>query len=589
MFLIEDAELPSGERAKLLDFGIAKLASAGITSTSVSSMGTPLYMSPEQWRSAAKVDGRTDAYSLGCVLFEMACGRPPFLADSMGEACAKHLTEAPPAPSSVVPGLPPAFDALVGRLLEKEAAGRPGMKEVMAALDAIAQALPAGAADRSGARLPAGPVPLTAATISTLPGVAATSVGRTGMAAGGPPPTLPPHASSQPAMPYPQAQAQTAAHAATQAAAQGPAHGAAQGPAHAGSPHPVYPPHAAAPMGQTTLGGAAGTPSGTEPRRGRRIVGWIAGGALVAGAAAAVIAVNAGGGGGGEGSGSQVAAISPAPDAAAPDAVSPPPLDAGLPDGGPPDAPDEAPVPRGDAVLVEASAMKRVAGDMPKGLHAQVSAYFCVDEKGEVTSIEVSVNLARKLADEVIATLERWRYAPYVRDGAALAACFPTQIGPRPATAPPKPPGAGAGSGSGKPPGAGAGSGKPPGPGPGSGSGKPPGPGPGSGSGKPPDPGPGSGSGKPPDPPGPPEQITLAEFQAAMKKLEAQIRRCRAKFPFRGPLRARVVVAPRGHVQSVAVLDAPGPGPTGCVRRPVNAARFPATQRGGMFDVSFPE
>src|SRR5689334_1240848 len=85
VFLVPDAELPSGERAKVLDFGIAKLGTVGITSTSVGSMGTPLYMSPEQWRSVAKVDGRTDAYSLGCVVFEMACGRPPFLAESMGE------------------------------------------------------------------------------------------------------------------------------------------------------------------------------------------------------------------------------------------------------------------------------------------------------------------------------------------------------------------------------------------------------------------------------------------------------------------------------------------------------------------------
>ena len=86
-FLVRDAELATGERVKLLDFGIAKLSgtSGGLTGTA-GSMGTPSYMSPEQWQNSAKVDHRADAYSLGCVLFEMVCGRPPFVADSIGES-----------------------------------------------------------------------------------------------------------------------------------------------------------------------------------------------------------------------------------------------------------------------------------------------------------------------------------------------------------------------------------------------------------------------------------------------------------------------------------------------------------------------
>ena len=87
--------------AKLVDFGIAKLAGefhAGLknrTQTGIV-MGTPLYMSPEQCRGAGTVDYRTDIYSLGCLLFEMLAGRPPFQHEGAGELVAAHLTQAPP-------------------------------------------------------------------------------------------------------------------------------------------------------------------------------------------------------------------------------------------------------------------------------------------------------------------------------------------------------------------------------------------------------------------------------------------------------------------------------------------------------------
>src|SRR6185436_8103455 len=89
-----DAELPSGERVKLLDFGIAKLASgigdASHTSTGTI-MGTPAYMSPEQCRGAGLVDHRADLYALGCVAYEMLCGQPPFVADGPGDVLARHI------------------------------------------------------------------------------------------------------------------------------------------------------------------------------------------------------------------------------------------------------------------------------------------------------------------------------------------------------------------------------------------------------------------------------------------------------------------------------------------------------------------
>ena len=93
IFIVPDDELASGERVKILDFGIAKLTGtfSGATSTGMGGIGTPAYMAPEQWMDAAKVDWRADIYSLGCLVFEMACGRPPFIASSFGEACTQHL------------------------------------------------------------------------------------------------------------------------------------------------------------------------------------------------------------------------------------------------------------------------------------------------------------------------------------------------------------------------------------------------------------------------------------------------------------------------------------------------------------------
>ena len=131
IFVVPDGELASGQRVKVLDFGIAKLGAeqaGGLTATD-GSMGTPMYMAPEQWRSAAAVDGRADAYSFGCLVFEIACGRPPFLARSIGDACSQHLHDPPPAASALVPELPAALDELLACLLSKDPALRPSMRE----------------------------------------------------------------------------------------------------------------------------------------------------------------------------------------------------------------------------------------------------------------------------------------------------------------------------------------------------------------------------------------------------------------------------------------------------------------------------
>ncbi len=111
---------------KLLDFGISRaMTPAGdvaMTRTSAV-LGTPAYMSPEQMRSSREVDGRTDIWSLGVVLFELIQGHRPFLAESFSEMCAKVIAD---APEPMDPDVSPALRAVVARCLEKEVDHRYG-------------------------------------------------------------------------------------------------------------------------------------------------------------------------------------------------------------------------------------------------------------------------------------------------------------------------------------------------------------------------------------------------------------------------------------------------------------------------------
>ncbi|MCX5741933.1 MAG: serine/threonine-protein kinase [Proteobacteria bacterium] len=101
---------------KVLDFGISKSAGNDLSLTQTSSMlGTPAYMSPEQMRSARKVDARTDVWSLGSVLYEAVEGRLPFAAESFPEMCVMVAVEQP-APMLK---MPPALQPIVMRCLEK--------------------------------------------------------------------------------------------------------------------------------------------------------------------------------------------------------------------------------------------------------------------------------------------------------------------------------------------------------------------------------------------------------------------------------------------------------------------------------------
>src|SRR5262245_20382904 len=122
IFVVSDADSSLGVRTKILDFGIAKLQTTtpGRSATLTGSvMGTPTYMSPEQCRGVGTLDARTDLYALGCIHYELVCGRPPFAEEGFGELLAAHMFDTPEPPSRHVPGVSTATDELVLALLAK--------------------------------------------------------------------------------------------------------------------------------------------------------------------------------------------------------------------------------------------------------------------------------------------------------------------------------------------------------------------------------------------------------------------------------------------------------------------------------------
>jgi serine/threonine protein kinase len=107
------------ENAYISDFGIAKLAQASTKITNSGIIGTPTHMSPEQ-AQGEEVDGRSDIYSLGVILFEMLSGHTPFEATTPLGMALKHAIEPPPRILDVNPNLPAGVDAVIKKVLEKE-------------------------------------------------------------------------------------------------------------------------------------------------------------------------------------------------------------------------------------------------------------------------------------------------------------------------------------------------------------------------------------------------------------------------------------------------------------------------------------
>ncbi|MEO7501231.1 MAG: serine/threonine-protein kinase, partial [Gemmatimonadaceae bacterium] len=147
-----------GGRAVLSDFGIARVRgmaeqSVGLT-TAGTVIGTVSYMSPEQASGDTELDGQADLYSLGCVLYELLTGAPPFVGRTPFVVLAKHLTEPPRPLKDHEVAIPSAMEAIVMQLLEKSPKDRPaGAAEVAKALRGVLNTSAGGAetVDRNSA------------------------------------------------------------------------------------------------------------------------------------------------------------------------------------------------------------------------------------------------------------------------------------------------------------------------------------------------------------------------------------------------------------------------------------------------------
>ncbi|RFU85701.1 hypothetical protein DY218_15910 [Streptomyces triticagri] len=138
--------LSDGGPAKVVDFGIAKFV-ADITGNAVTepdgpAIGSVHYMSPERFRGGEPVTA-CDLYGLGCVLYEMLTGSPPFTGDTGVEIMQAHFTRAPRAVRSTRPGVPAELDKLVAELLAKTPDARPTAAEAGLILQRLAQELAA--------------------------------------------------------------------------------------------------------------------------------------------------------------------------------------------------------------------------------------------------------------------------------------------------------------------------------------------------------------------------------------------------------------------------------------------------------------
>jgi DNA-binding response OmpR family regulator len=153
------------EIVKVVDFGIAKLVgsveSAAFTAQG-SMIGTPEYLAPERLQTK-DYDGRSDIYGLGCTMFEMLTGQPPFVADRELPwlVAAKHMMEPPPKLAALNPRVPPEVVRAVEAALEKRPEDRPAALQMRELLDAIDLAALGPEQEDEGEAAPHGGVPVS--------------------------------------------------------------------------------------------------------------------------------------------------------------------------------------------------------------------------------------------------------------------------------------------------------------------------------------------------------------------------------------------------------------------------------------------
>ncbi len=119
--------LPGGREQytlKINDFGLARLMEGGVETATGAPMGTLAYMSPEQCMGLRQIDGRSDLYSLGVVIYELVTGYQPFQINGITDALYKHVNVTPPSPREVRPDLPPVLETIIMRCLAKKAEER---------------------------------------------------------------------------------------------------------------------------------------------------------------------------------------------------------------------------------------------------------------------------------------------------------------------------------------------------------------------------------------------------------------------------------------------------------------------------------
>jgi len=155
---------------KITDFGLAKLTGIRGATIAGTAMGTPEYASPEQGRDASRVDQRADLYSLGCILYELLCGRSPFAGLDPYRMLSAKKSGRYRRVDEVVPDTPPELARIVDELLAYDPERRPADCEaLLERLDAVhPPAPPAPASSRWLRLLPFVLLPLLAALLGAL-------------------------------------------------------------------------------------------------------------------------------------------------------------------------------------------------------------------------------------------------------------------------------------------------------------------------------------------------------------------------------------------------------------------------------------